>query len=110
VSSGLEVGRQLRAIWQEVGRDDDQLGASAVEGLQRLARSLGEAVSLVVALFCPITVQRELALDDGDYARPAVAVFERLRTWCKVEDLLDDGVAELLLPGLRRLESRQEAA
>jgi hypothetical protein len=80
------------AVGQEVGGDDDQLGASAVEGLERLARSLGEAVSQVVGLLYPIGIQRYLALDHSDYARPAVVVLERLRTRCKVEDLLDKAV------------------
>src|SRR6202011_4667010 len=90
---GLEVGRQLGTVRQEVGGGDGQLGAAAVEGLQLLARRLGETLSRGVGLLDAIAVQRDLALQHGDYARSAMTVLGRLGTRREGEHLLDKAVA-----------------
>src|SRR5882672_339176 len=88
----LDVRRQLRAVGQEIAGDYDQLSGAAVERLQGLTRSLGEAIPHLVALDHAVAVQGDLALENRDHAGSAVAVLGRLGTRGEVELLLDQAV------------------
>src|SRR5947209_19994568 len=88
----LNVGRQLRAVGQQEGRSQHEICAATVEYLKCLARHFDKAVAGVEGPDQTIPAQRDLPLQHGYQARPAVAMLRCLGARSELKDLLDEAI------------------
>jgi len=88
----LNVGRQLRAVGQQEGRRQHEICAATVEYLKCLARHFDKAVAGVEGPDQTIPAQRDLPLQHGYQACPAVAVLRRLGAGSEIKGLLNEAV------------------